>query len=375
MTCDWDLWFVQNDPSSIWGVKAEDWGRFVTLKNLVIDCALTDFQCFKEFTFIQKPLTIWRNCQREEWTQKLVRLSQKQRQAVVDNMKFCYWRMTVWSCPWFCCLVIPVPEIQMLCTVKAQETAVRSQQEHIKNISSSSSRKPGIIHSLKGLKDSNSAKTRLNFNQYRAIHSTSSCLCEAFCFRRSEWLWAEGGATLGFGWVPLRLWDWQYLVCRTFRKLSPVVHQKVRIAEYVFETSMPMLKQAGGTTHVVVGHLEKAPHTRMCHVMCYVWSPLPRNPFIFAIHFQVAQVLRVLPVGSFGGPSRWKLRSEPFEAFILLDFVIFGPLKQAISFSQTHLFGGFWEMDGQVRGWEMKTLQPFVHLRGLCYRHTLVATP
>ena len=90
----------------------------------------------------KKPSTIWRNCQREEWTQKLVRLSQKQRQAVVDNMKFCYWRMTVWSCPSFCCPVIPVPQIQMLCTVKAQETAVRTQQEHT----------PFIIHLVIGLK-------------------------------------------------------------------------------------------------------------------------------------------------------------------------------------------------------------------------------
>ena len=30
--------------------------------------------------------------------QKLVRLSQKQRQTVVDNMKCCYWTMTAWSC-------------------------------------------------------------------------------------------------------------------------------------------------------------------------------------------------------------------------------------------------------------------------------------
>ena len=41
---------------------------------------------------------------------------------------------------------------------------------------------------------------RLKFNQLSAIHSTSGCLCEAFCLGRSEWIRGEGGATVGV-WV------------------------------------------------------------------------------------------------------------------------------------------------------------------------------
>ena len=149
----------------------------------VSDCVSTDFRCFKEFTFIQKPLTIYRNCQRE-WTQKLVRLSQKQGQAVGDNMKLCYWTMTAFSCPLFRCPPIPVPQFRCRgpWTVKSQETAVRSQQEHT----------PFIIHLVVGLKfwvlgllD----ETDIQSTQRMSLNQQSACAF-AFCFRRSEWLWA-----------------------------------------------------------------------------------------------------------------------------------------------------------------------------------------
>lgn len=200
----WDLCFVQNDISSIWGVKAEDCGRFVTLNSLVSDCVSTDFRCFKEFTFIQKPLTIYRNCQREEWTQKLVPLSQKQGQAVGDNMKLCYWTMTAFSCPLFRCPPIPVPQFRCRgpWTVKGQETAVRSQQEHT----------PFIIHLVVGLKfwvlgllD----ETDIQSTQRMSLNQQSACAF-AFCFRRSEWLNEHSRRCCWLGKLvghPLRLWD------------------------------------------------------------------------------------------------------------------------------------------------------------------------
>ena len=169
----------------------------------VSDCVSTDFRCFKEFTFIQKPLTIYRNCQRE-WTQKLVRLSQKQGQAVGDNMKLCYWTMTAFSCPLFRCPPIPVPQFRCRgpWTVKSQETAVRSQQEHT----------PFIIHLVVGLKFwvLGLLDETENFNQHSACHSTSNRpVLLHFAFvdpsgsehsRRCCWL----GKLVGH---PLRLWD------------------------------------------------------------------------------------------------------------------------------------------------------------------------
>ena len=108
----WDLRFVQNDPSSIWGVKAEDWRRIITLKSLVIDCVSSDFRCFEEFTFIQKTLDDMKKLPARGMSKKLVRLSQKERQAVVDNMKFCYWTMTAWIRPVFRCPAVPVPQFR-----------------------------------------------------------------------------------------------------------------------------------------------------------------------------------------------------------------------------------------------------------------------
>ena len=146
----------------------------------------------------KKPSTIWRNCQREEWTQKLVRLSQKQRQAVVDNMKFCYWRMTVWSCPSFCCPVIPVPQIQMLCTAKAQETAVRSQQEHT----------PFIIRLVIGLKfwvlglldeTEHQSSQRNSLNQQLPVRSILLAKIRVALSCRRCYCWILVGATEAFG--------------------------------------------------------------------------------------------------------------------------------------------------------------------------------
>ena len=51
---------------------------------------------------------------------------------------------------------------------------------------------------------------RLNFNQHSAAHSTSELqitCAKHFVFADPKWIRGEGGATVGFWWVPLRLLD------------------------------------------------------------------------------------------------------------------------------------------------------------------------
>ena len=84
-----------------------------------------------------------------------------------------------------------------------------------KNIPSSST--PCVIHLDKGcwrtqiltLRNLRRDWNSINTAQLTDLHC--SHLCEAFCFRRSEWIRGEGGATVGVGWVSLRLLDKVFL--------------------------------------------------------------------------------------------------------------------------------------------------------------------